>query len=429
MHLYCSTNGVLLKDFKAHALACTERVIAGSEAVARRQNRPIEYLRSPQVRKEERAREVAKRDGIADGLIGMFTCVEPCWSYTVRGNREAKKLERRPELRKCLHLYHYYQHPVFGMMYARVQTWFPFTVQIGINGREWLCRSLDAAGVTYRRSDNCVTGGEDVAQAQRLLDAQLRTNWSRALDEVRGWVHPTHESVLGKFRVDYYWSLCQSEWATDVLFTERKELARRYGNWLRFALASYASPDVLRFLGKKTPAADRVNGKFGQEVVSDLGHRVDGLRIKHRAGENAIKMYDKANGAVLRVETTINDPSEFKVYRAKAGDESGEKAWRTLRKGVADVPRRAAVSQAANERYLEGLAAVAHPESLKDVTAGLAKRVKEPGTGGRWVRGLNLLGDDARLLEIVSRPEFAVNGVRNRDVVAAFHAKPTKDAA
>lgn len=429
MNLYCRTNGVLFKDFKAHALERTEQLIAGSEAVARRANRPIEYLRSPQARKEDVARVLARRDGIRTGLIGMFACVEPCWSYTVRGNREAKKLELRPELRQCKHLYHYYQHPLFGMMYARVQTWFPFTVQVGINGREWLCRSLDAAGLKYRRSDNCVTWVEDMAAAQQLLDGQLQTNWSSVLDEVRGWVHPTHESLLGKFRVDYYWSLCQSEWATDVLFADRQELQRRYGAWLRFAMSSYSSPDVLRFLGKKTPTHGGVQGKFAGEVLSDLGHRVDGLRIKHRAGENAIKMYDKAQGGVLRVETTINDPSVFKVYRAKEGDESGEKELRTLRKGVADVPRRAAVSQAANERYLEGLAAVAHSESLQDVTAGLSKRVKEPGMGGRRLRGLNLLGEDARLLEIVSRPEFVVNGVRNRDVVAAWHAKPAAEAA
>jgi hypothetical protein len=99
-----------------------------------------------------------------------------------------------------------------------------------------------------------------------------------------------------------------------------------------------------------------------------------------------------------------------------------------LRKGVSDIHRRAEVSQAANERYLKGLEAVAHPTSLKDVTAGLSKRVKEPGPGGRRLRGLNLLGDDAALLEIAGRPEFVVNGVRNRDVVAALYAKPTRDA-
>ncbi len=430
MNVYLWTNGVKFKDFKAHAQERTEQLIAASEAVATRQSRPIEYLRSPQLRKEDRARAVAKRDGIAAGLIGMFTCVEPCWSYTVRGNGGTKRLELRSELRQCLHLYHYYQHPLFGLMYARVQTWFPFTVQIGINGREWLCRSLDRSGLTYRRSDNCVTGVEAVARTQTLLDRQLRANWPRLLNEVRRRVHPAHPHMLGQYRADSYWTVAQSEWATDVLFRDPQELQRRYGGWLRFAMMSYSSPDVLRFLGKKTPAHGEVNGKYAKEVLSDLGHRVDGMRIKHRAGKNSVKMYDKAGSRVLRVETTINDPSEFKVYRAKEGDESGEKAWRVLRSGVADVHRRAAVSEASNRRYLEGLAAVSHADSLAKVTEGLSRRVREPGGGERWTRGLNVLGDaDAALLAVVGRPEFGVNGLRNRDVVAGLYGKPTTDAS
>ena len=101
MNVYLWTNGVKFCDFKAHARERTEQLIAASEAVAKQRHRPIEYLRSPQIRKEDRAREFAGREGITDGLIGMFACVEPCWSYTVRGNGGTKRLELRSELRKC----------------------------------------------------------------------------------------------------------------------------------------------------------------------------------------------------------------------------------------------------------------------------------------------------------------------------------------
>jgi hypothetical protein len=431
MNVYLWTNNVSFKDFKAHAQDRTQQLIAASTAVAQKHNRPIEYLRSPQTRKEDHARQIARQDKITDGLIAMFSCVEPCYSYSVGGNRTTKKLEVRGQQRQCLHLYHYYQHPTFGMIYARVQTWFPFTVQIGINGREWLCRSLDGAGLKYRRHDNCVTWVEDLERAQELLDGQLRVTWSRLLDEVRSWTHPSHPQLLGKFKADYYWTLSQSEWATDVLFEDRKQLSCRYANWLRFALMNYGSPDVLRFLGKKLPAHGGVNGHYQGEVLSDLSHRVDGLRIKHRAGSNWVKMYDKAGGRVLRVETTINDPSEFKVYRAKEGDESGSKEWRQLRAGVADVHRRAQVSAASNDRYLEGLAAATgSTQSLAEVTAKLSSRVREAGGGDRRVRGLNLLSDeDAELLALVGRPQFGVSGLRNRDLVAGLYPKATSDAA
>jgi hypothetical protein len=402
-------------------------LVAASLAEAKRLDRPIQYLASAAVRKEDLARELAKRDGITDGLIGVFTAVEPCWSYGVRPNRGTKRLEVRREFRKCLHVYHYYQHPRCGLLYARVQTWFPFTVQVGLNGREWLARSLDAAGVRYRRRDNTFAWVADFARAQALLDGQLRVTWSELLDEVRRLVHPAHPQVLGKYRAEYYWSLTQSEWATDVVFQDRASLAAHYEPWLRFAMTSFTSPDVLRFLGRKPTADGRVNGHFQGEVVSDLGHRADGMRIKHRVGQNSVKMYDKAGGVVLRVETTINDPSDFKVYRPKAGAAGGELAWQAMRSGVADLHRRAEVSQASNERYLEGVAAATHAEPLAVVTARLCHRVKEPG-GSRRLRGLNLLAEgDAALLAVVGRPEFGVNGLRNRDVVASLYETPAAD--
>ena len=429
MAQYCHTNGVLLKDFKGHAQVVTDRLIAASEAAARATGRPVEYLPSPKTRKEDHVRRIAARDRVTDGLIAVLKCVEPCWSFTLRGNRPAKKLEFRPEPRQCLHLYHYYRHPVFGFMYARLQTWFPFAIQVGINGREWLGRQMDAAGLAYRRHDNCFTWLQDVEQAQSLMAEQSRLNWATALDDVRALVHPSHPELLGKWRSDYYWSLKQSEWATDVMFRDPAALQRMYGDWLRYAIAAYRSPDVLRFLGKKLPGHGGVHGRFAGEVLSDLGGRRDGLRIKHRVGANSIKMYDKA-GQVLRVETTINDPSAFKVYRAKEGEPGGTKDWRTLRAGVADVHRRGEVGAAANERYLDGLAAVAHPEALQELTAGLGGRVREPGATGRRLRGLNLLGaEDAALLGAVGRPEHVVTGFRNRDISRALYGEPSGDAA
>jgi hypothetical protein len=292
-----------------------------------------------------------------------------------------------------------------------------------------LARQLDAAQLSYRRQDNCITWVEDMAQAQALLDAQLRVNWAEQLQGIGSWVHPSQTTLLGQFRAGYYWSLKQSEWASDVLFPKRSDLQARYGAWLRYALADLSSADVLRFLGRKLPADGSVPGRYAGEVLSDLGQRRDGVRIKHRAGDNSIKMYDKAGGRVLRVETTINDPSAFKVYRSKENDPQGEKAWRVLRSGVADLHRRAQVSQAANERYLGSLAAVEHTQPLQELLEPLGQRVTEPGKGGRKLRALSpLVGPDAALLEVIGRAEFQVNGLRNRDLVAALHRKPAGDA-
>ena len=79
----------------------------------------------------------------------MLTAVEPCWSFEIVRDRASKRIEAEPRYRKCLHLYHYQIHPRFGFMSARIQTWFPFRTQICVNGREWLARSMDAAGLRY----------------------------------------------------------------------------------------------------------------------------------------------------------------------------------------------------------------------------------------------------------------------------------------
>jgi hypothetical protein len=128
---------------------------------------------------------------------------------------------------------------------------------------------------------------------------------------------------------------------------------------------------------------------------------------------------------VLRVETTINDPHDIKVFRPKEGDEHGRKSWRILRKGVADLHRRAEVSQAANERYLNALAAADETTVLAQLTEPLCRPVQY--RGGR-VRALNpLAADDAQLLEAVSRGEFLVHGFRNRDLQPLLYSSQPSD--
>ena len=89
----------------------------------------------------------------------------------------------------------------------------------------------------------------------------------------------------------YYWSLSQSEYATDILFRDATALKEIYPALLKHAIHHFKSKDVLRFLGR------RINGEG--EVRSHMGSRVEGVRIKHWVEENSIKMYDKAS-SVLR---------------------------------------------------------------------------------------------------------------------------------
>jgi hypothetical protein len=406
--------GVLLKDFGDWSMALTEQLKAASLAAAARDGRPARYLPDPSVRKEDVARDIARADGIEQGRVCVLSSVESCWSYEVHRDATAKKLQLQARPRRCLHLYHYQIHPRLGFMHTRLQTWLPFNLWVNINGREWLGRQLDAAGVGYRRHENCFTHVDDVAAAQALLDEQVKVDWAGLLGPLGEAVNPARGAIVGHCDIEYYWSLDQSEWATDVMFKRPGLLAALYPRLVRHGIETLGSRDVLRFLGRRVPEAGNCHPSFTGQVASDLKQRPEGVRLEHRVNANSVKMYDKQD-SVLRVETTINDPADFKVYRGTAA-EPGKRQWRKLRKGVADLHRRAQVSQAANDRYLQAMAPVTACVALKDLAEPLCRPVRGQK---KTARALNPLSrDDAALLEAVARGEFTLNGFRNRDLRA-----------
>jgi hypothetical protein len=255
-------------------------------------------------------------------------------------------LRLRP--RKCLHIYKYYLHPVFGFLGTRLQTWFPFNVQIWLNGREWLARQLERKGRTdFVRHDNCFTALGDPALAQRLMDQQLTISRKRALDGIARALNPLHARIFKPWPQSYYWSAYQTEWATDLVFRDATALGAIYPALPRHAMLHFQSPDVMRFLGRAG-----VHHNFKGELTSRLQHRREGVRIKHWADGNSVKMYDKA-GSVLRVETTVAKTMGFKVFRPveRPRCRTSKLEWRPLRKGIADLHRRAQVSQRSNQAY------------------------------------------------------------------------------
>jgi len=173
--------------------------------------------------------------------------------------------------------------------------------------------------------------------------------------------------------------------------------------------------DILRFLGRRVPHEGF--GRIAGEVKTDYGQRREGLRVKFWHDVNSVKAYDKF-GQGLRLETTINQARSFKVYRTKEGDADGSRSWQRLRKGVADLPRQAEISQRANERLAESLATCADTTPLGKLLEPLGRPVFQDG---RRTRALNpLTGADGDLLRTVARGDFLVQGFRNRDLRVAL---------
>lgn len=209
----------------------------------------------------------------------------------------------------------------------------------------------------------------------------------------------------------------QSEWATDVVFREADFLKRLMPLLVQHGMLSFSSPDGMRYFGKRVNQSGDIRADFQGTLESDFKRRQEGERVKYRMNGNSAKFYDKAYsaiGSVLRgAETTINTVQDFRAYRAIEGGPQGDLQWRRMRKGIADLHRRAEVSQKTNERLLNALASVDDSRSVEELTADIQKYTH---CNGRRVRGLRPWADDKDLFMAINRGEFTINGFRNRDL-------------
>lgn len=420
MEEYLWQNKILFKDYAEHVKRVSERVKQSSLEPFKSQQKPIIFLRSPGENKEAIARKVAAEKKIDSGLVCAISSLEPSPTFEHRGTHIIRRM------RPCHVLYQYQIHPEVGWMHARMQTWFPFHIQVALNGREWLSRQMDATGLKYRQQGNCFVWIEDYVQAQKLMDQQLEKNWAELLQGFATQLNPDHDTLFELYPSGYYWTAYQTEWATDLVFGQASELKRLMPLLVRHGMLSFSSPDVMRYFGRKVNQSGVIPANFSGTLEIDLKRRQEGDRVKYKMNGNSAKFYDKAYsewGSVLRgAETTLNTVSDFRVFRPKEGGPEQDLQWRGLRKGIADLHRRAEVSQKANDRLLNALASVDDHHSVEELTAEIQKPIF-------WnklrMRSLRPWAEDKTLLTVINHGEFLLNGFRNRDLQALLHGTGT----
>lgn len=135
---------------------------------------------------------------------------------------------------------------------------------------------------------------------------------------------------------------------------------------------------------------------------------------------NALKMYDPAN--VLRVETTINNPREFRVLRVVETDAGRQRRWKPMGKGVSNLWRYVQVARQSNFRYLDALAA-AKPKgkAIAQLDRLCRSRISN---GKRFAKFNPITATDCELFKAVMAGEHTINGFRNKDVQARLYTCP-----
>ena len=274
---------------------------------------------------------------------------------------------------------------------------------------------MDRAEIAYQKDDNCFTWISDLLKAQEFADD---LDIKKLHDLFDKWVLkyvPILKRLQKKWNITYHWSPKQVEFASDILFKSQIRLEGLYEQLLQYGVLSVLPEDIMSFLGKKLkgPQAGRIETSCKKSYL--------GYRIKHRNGAISIKMYNKA-GNVLRVEITINNVSEFKVYRdVQQKDGQTVKKLANMKKSIYSLEHIVRISKAAINRYLDFISKMEDNSTGVEQLRQLTERKTE---NNRNYQGFNPLNrEDSVIFQELLNGSLIVNGFSNKSLKLALSQK------
>ena len=386
----------------------SDRLVEYAKGLARQAGRLYEY-RQGDVDKDAWAKEQIRARGLTQGLVGVLCVQETCSTFRIvyREGRPGYAATKKPQRV----LYYYFLDRDLGLIHVRLQTWLPFTSQIYVNGHDFVARKLQQKGISFEQIDNAFVQTDDPKAMQRAANRFVQLNWPKLLEAYARRVNPLLKNELKD--MTHYWVIDQAEFATDVLFTSKTVLSGLYLRLLEFALLAFSPKKVFQYLGR------RWHERFDGEVQTHYKSMRDpGACVKHYMRKNWLKMYDKL-GLILRVETVINQPGEFKVFRTcQHRDGTTSLGWFPMCKGVGNLHHYQSHALSCNRRYLEALAAVDDPAPAYEDLRTLTERQRDKG---RSYAGFNpARAEEAKLFAAVLAGDHIAQGFRNQDIRRAL---------
>ena len=409
---YLIKNNIKLKDFNQFALSQTKSLCNHIDEYIKNNNVEVKHFQVSNFDKDELARKDFEKYPDKIGLVSGFSTVEVCNTMTVKPNHDTKKLEVTSRSTKCKHYYLYYNDQEFGWMFIKIQTWFPYNVQIYINGREYLSKLLDKNNIKYEMFNNSFSYIEDFDKAQELANNILNQKISDSFDGLINQINNLLPNITEIFSASYYWCIDQCEFATDINFKSRNDLENFYKTLVETTYFAFSSEDIYSFFGRNI---NYINNLKKGEIVSDLRHRYQGYRIKFKINNNQIKMYDKGNN--LRIEVTINNPKDFKILKEREKilehkEIVKEKVWLPMGKSISNLYRYVEISKSIIKRYIEALPEI----DLNKPTLREIKNVSEKiEVNEKIISGFNLLNNETlKVLQVISNGKYLINGFTNK---------------
>jgi hypothetical protein len=205
----------------------------------------------------------------------------------------------------------------------------------------------------------------------------------------------------------YHWSIKQLEYSCDIIFQSEERLNILYHQMLNYYNNTAVPEDVMSFLGK------RFSGKQSGRIQASCKRTYRGFRIKHQCGFLSIKMYNKA-GNVLRIELTVNDVTQLKVFR-KVHHKNGSvnKQQAQMEKSIYSLIHIIHFGKADTNRYLDFLSKM--EDNSKAISRLSEFTNRKTDNNNRNYRGFNPLNEqELSIFQVLLNGALIANGFTSK---------------
>jgi hypothetical protein len=301
---------------KAHLLRIAGRFSRRLRGWAKSKNVPVIECRADDL-KHELAEKLIPKDPQFTGVFCVMVTRAKMSVWDVqRCGRGGPKLWRRNSFVK-----HYSFHiidPDWGHMTIKVCGHAPFTVQVILNGHEYVARRAVAARIKLRQEGNCFTEISHARNLARIADSLCSPSTVGRLRQVcERWIYTacvcfgidrTDQDRTG-FRYDY--SVYQAEYSRNLLFRHGREMDRVV-QCLIDRTRSALDIEVLKTLfGMKRRPQKRSRCRF---QVTLERPEYDMTVFKVHGGLLTLKVYTKGE-RVLRIEAIVHNARVWRCRR------------------------------------------------------------------------------------------------------------------
>ena len=275
---------------------------------------------------------------------------------------------------RFVNLYYFYlRDPQCGRLFVRLCPYFPFNVQLCLNGHEWIAAHLREENIDFRQDDNAFLDCAQPQRLQELADAFGPAAIRQVLDSsLAQWLpYFTPEERSQGYRHQAYFA--QVEYCNNLIFHERAALNRMFDRLVDLN-RSIGRPDKLAIIfGRPRVHPDTRTGQTRVTYTTERTPVISSM-FKH----TSVKQYVK-KGTLQRTEAASYQLKDLSVP-----------------KSIEHMDRVRDVLQGSNERYQN----IQQDILTTFVDRGELQRLQQPTVSptGRRTPGLHL--DDLRLLAL-----------------------------